>query len=209
MTSSILRFCIVAGLICLFSFRASTAEDVPGTPDAVPDSTPVDIEKAAASEHVPAESRVTLEVARDRAALMHTVYTATLDAIHHRYFHGDRAIVPARAMEDVFTELAAQTHVRAQWISASLEAMSVNHEPKTPFEKHAAREIAQGSPVVEIIEGGYYRRAGSIALDRGCISCHAGFFKGTSTTPKFAGLVISIPVTPDAVLPPVEPGAAQ
>src|SRR5690606_30997978 len=35
--------------------------------------------------------------ARQRAELMHAIYAETLHVMHERYFHGSRAIVPARA----------------------------------------------------------------------------------------------------------------
>lgn len=146
-------------------------------------------------------TRFSAETARDRAGLMHDIYLAALQSMHHRYFHGDRAMVPARAMEDVFSRIEKQHQLQSRWISASLSPMSLNHEPKTPFEKQAAQKIAKGEEVVETIEDGYYRRAGSVALSGGCISCHAGLFANASTTPKFAGLIISIPVHADAQLP--------
>ncbi|MDP1798983.1 MAG: DUF3365 domain-containing protein [Planctomycetaceae bacterium] len=145
--------------------------------------------------------RHSLEEARNRAELMHDIYLATLDSMHRRYFHGERAIVPARVMEDIFSRIEKQHQLQARWISASLSPMSINHEPKTPFEKQAAQKIAKGDEVVETIEDGYYRRAGSVALSGGCVSCHAGLFATTSTTPKFAGLILSIPVTAESKLP--------
>jgi hypothetical protein len=142
--------------------------------------------------------RVSESVARDRAKTMHEIYAATLETMHHHYFHGDRARVPAKALEDVFDELQQQTKMEARWISVSLQPMSVNHEPKTDFEKQAAKEIAAGKAEFDTLEGGYYRRAGAIRLGSGCVSCHGGLFKGAEGKPKFAGLVISIPVTGDA-----------
>ncbi|MGE0755942.1 MAG: DUF3365 domain-containing protein [Pirellulaceae bacterium] len=144
--------------------------------------------------------RLSLEAARDRARLMHDIYAATLDAIHHRYFHGDRAVVPARAMEDVFRDMEWRTNTKSRWIGASFAPMSITHEPKTDFEKVAAHKIARGEEAVETIEEGYYRRAGSISLNQGCVSCHGGLFAANSTTPKFAGLIISIPVDKQARL---------
>lgn len=58
-------------------------------------------------------ARVTLSVARDRAVLMHQIYTTTLDVMHDRYFHADRSVVPARAMEDVFENLERETGSKA------------------------------------------------------------------------------------------------
>jgi hypothetical protein len=79
--------------------------------------------------------------------------------------------------------------------------MSIGHEPKSEFEKQAATEIAAGKDVFDIVEGGYYRRAGAIPLSSGCINCHVGFFKDASKTPKFAGLIISVPVISESAKP--------
>lgn len=143
--------------------------------------------------------RVSVDVARDRAQLMHDVYTSTLDMLHHRYFRADKAVIPARAMEDVFDDMKQSSSVEARWISVNLPAMGVDHEPETDFEKQAAKRIAAGESTVETVADGYYRRAGAISLHSGCISCHGGFFRTQSTTPKYAAVVISIPVHTDAV----------
>lgn len=138
---------------------------------------------------------VSVAMARERASLMHEIYTTTLDVMHHRYFRSERTIVPARAMEDVFTEMRRTTKTEVRWIAVNLKAMSLNHEPGTEFEKRAAREIADGKNDVEVVEEGYYRRAGAIPLGVGCIGCHEGVFRLPSKEPKFAALVISIPVS--------------
>lgn len=153
------------------------------------------------------KDRVSVEVARDRAKLMHDIYAATLDVMHHRYFHREKSVVPARAMEDVFDEMKLNSKSEARWIAVNLRAMSIDHEPETDFEKHAVREIVAGKSDVETIEGGYLRRATVIPLHDGCISCHEGTFRQPTKTPKFAGLVISIPVAEEtqAAASPVTP----
>lgn len=159
---------------------------------------PSDNSSKPASEEKPSDadqtSRVPLSVARDRAVLMHQIYTTTLDVMHDRYFHADRSVVPARAMEDVFENLERQTGSTANWISVNLKAMSINHDPETEFEKQAARELGLGKPELESVDNGVYRRATPIPLHGGCVSCHSGFNPKPSKTPKLAGLVISIPV---------------
>ncbi len=162
-------------------------------------------EDPTASESEPSPSRaedaeakgpepLSLADARHRAKVMHDVYAATLEVMHHRYFHGDRAVVPARAMEDIFEAIKEQSKVEARWISVNMSPMSVTHKPSTEFEKRAAEEISSGKPHAEVIEEGYYRRAGAIPLTGGCVTCHGGFFRPSTSKPKFAGLVISIPV---------------
>ncbi len=138
--------------------------------------------------------RVSLEVARDRARFMHRIYAATLEVMHDHYFHGERATVPARAMEDIFDVLDRQTKIQAHWIAVNTKAMSIGHEPETEFEKQAAKEIAAGKEEFEKVEKGVYRRAGVIPLAQGCVGCHTGFFAKPPKTPRVAGLVISIPV---------------
>jgi len=138
--------------------------------------------------------KVSLEIARERAKTLHEVYLATLDVMHHRYFQRERTIVPARAMEDVFSEIKKTMGADARWISVNLKAMSFDHEPRTDFEKKASREIAAGRKEVDIVEGSHYRRVASIPLGSGCLGCHEGFFKPPSKGPKFAALVISIPL---------------
>lgn len=136
--------------------------------------------------------RVSLKVARDRAKLLHDVYASTLHVMHDRYFHGDRAVVPARAMEDVFSDMKREYQVEARWIAVNLRAMNIDHDPETAFEKKAADEIDSGKTEVESIKDGYYRRAVAIPLSGGCIHCHAGV-SSRSTRKPLAGLVISIP----------------
>jgi hypothetical protein len=153
--------------------------------------------QAASRSDVDESARVPVAIARDRVKVMQDIYAATLHMMHERYFHGERATVPARALQDVFAEIKRQSHTDARWISVNLKPMSIDHEPKTDFEKRAAKELAKGKTELEVVEDGYYRRAVSIPLGGGCIGCHAGSITDTSTAARFAGLVISMPVTSD------------
>lgn len=140
------------------------------------------------------DRRVSVAVARDRAKLMHEVYASTLDSMHHHFFRHDRAVLPARALEDVFAQVGRRSGVEARWIAVNTPPMSVGHEAKSAFEKKAAAEIAAGKDAYEEVEGGVYRRAGAIPLGGGCVSCHTRFSTTRDKTPRFAGLVISVPV---------------
>ena len=132
--------------------------------------------------------------ARENAKLMHNVYASTLDVMHHHFFRNNKAVLPARALEDVFADMEAQSKVKAKWIAVNTKAMSINHEPKSDFEKKAAAAIGAGKSEFEAVEDGYYRRAAAIPLGSGCVTCHTGLFAGTPKTQRFAGLVISVPV---------------
>lgn len=139
-------------------------------------------------------SRLTVAEAREKAKLTHKIYDATLHAMHQHYFINERAAVPARVMENMFSDVEREENMKARWISVNAKAMSVDHEPDTDFEKEAAKEIASGKRDYERVENGVYQRAGVISLmDHGCLSCHVGFFK-KNTNDRFAGLIISIPV---------------
>lgn len=141
------------------------------------------------------DNRVPVAVAKDRAQLLHRVYAATLETMHHHYFRREGAVLPARALEDVFADLDRQADIKTRWIAVNTPAMSINHEPKTAFEKKAAEEIAAGKDEYARVEDGHYTRAAAIPLGAGCVSCHTKFFTAPPKTPRFAGLVISIPVT--------------
>ncbi len=139
---------------------------------------------------------VTLAVARDRAEMAHLIYASTLEIIHRYYFRKGQAVLPARAMEEVFAEVAEQSKVEGRWISVNTRPMSVHHEPRAGYEKQAAAALAGGQEKFELVEAGYLRSVRAIPLGEGCLSCHTGMFRGQSKsqTPRVAGLVISIPI---------------
>lgn len=141
------------------------------------------------------EKRVPLTTAQDRAELMHEQYAETLEVIHQRYFRRDGAVLPARALEDVFARIDQRFGVKASWIAVNTPAMSIQHEPKTAFERAAAEEIAKGKTSYSRVEDGYYLRAGAIPLGPGCVSCHLGLSAAGNKIPRFAAIVIAIPVT--------------
>jgi hypothetical protein len=171
--------CGAAMLLSVFSFVAlSFAESV---------------EDGNQDKKQPAQ-KLSVAQARERATLTHQLYSATLDTMHQSYFINERAAVPARVMESMFTEVERRENIKARWIAVNARAMSVDHEPKTDFEKQAAEEIASGKVAYERVENGVYQRAGSISLmNHGCLTCHVGFGK-KNTKDRFAGLIISIPV---------------
>jgi hypothetical protein len=181
-------FAAVVGMFCV-TFALSDESPSEST-------RPKDSQKAASdksSERVP---RVSVVAAREQAKLMHDIYEATLEVMHRHYFRAERSVLPARAMEDVFAEMSKQSTAQARWISINTKAMSIHHEPETDFEKQAAKAITAGKEEFELVEKGYYQRAGRIPLGGGCVGCHAQQFSTLSPTssPKFAGLVIRIPV---------------
>ena len=134
-----------------------------------------------------------VELARQQAKLVHNIYATTLEVMHERYFRNDRSTIPARAMEDVFAEVARTTKIDARWIGVNAKTMGINHEPKDEFEKNAARALGTGKEEFEAVENGVYRRAEGIPLSIGCLTCH-GSFGMIPKTPRFAGLVINIPL---------------
>lgn len=148
----------------------------------------------AADQAAPAGNVVlAVEAARERAELMHNIYAATLEMMHHRYFRGDRVTIPARAMEDVFSEIDRQSKIKSSWIAVNSRAMSIDHEPEGEFELAAVKAISGGEDHFELADDDTFRRVGAIRLSGGCMNCH-GRFGSTSTSKRFAGLVIEIPL---------------
>ena len=65
--------------------------------------------------------------ARERAKLLHDVYSTTLDVMHRHYFRPERAVLPARAMEDVFEDMAMLSKDKVRWIAVNTPPMSIQH----------------------------------------------------------------------------------
>ncbi|MGB7343859.1 MAG: hypothetical protein WBD20_06585 [Pirellulaceae bacterium] len=59
-------------------------------------------------------SEISVDVARDRALVTQNIYAATLHMLHERYFHRDKKVLPARAMQDIFDDIDRLTHVKTQ-----------------------------------------------------------------------------------------------
>ena len=78
---------------------------------------------------------------------------------------------------------------------ASITSRRLSSKSRQPERLWQARQI-------EVIEDGFYRRAGAIPMKGGCLSCHAGFFNQPSKVPKYTGLVISIPIVPESATVP-------
>lgn len=135
-----------------------------------------------------------VESARERAKVLHEVLHSTLKVIHRRYFHEDRAVIPARAMEDIFDDMKREGHFEARWIAVNLRAMGIDHEPADEFEKQAAAALKDGKSEYEVVDHQTYRRVAPIPLQNGCISCHEGGLRSSGSKGKLAALVVTIPL---------------
>lgn len=178
--------CLVAGAVWFLgsTYHSQAQQPSPSSPPA----------QGGRKEKPKPEPTLSLDQARERATVMHDVFESTLHAMHRHYFRNERATVPARALEDVFDDLEDRFQVNARWIAVNTNAMSVDHEAETDFEKQAVKEIGNGKEHIELVEKGVYQRATSIPLGFGCVSCHMGRLAPPPKTPRFAGLVISIPI---------------
>lgn len=185
-----LRACFLASATAMLGIVCALSAD----PPSVEKNPTKGAEKAIAVSNSNDDGPVSVANARQQAKLMHDIYSSTLDSMHHHFFRRDRAVLPARALEDVFADMEKRSKVKAKWISVNTKAMSIHHEPKSAFEKKAAEAIASGKEDFERVEDGYYHRAAAIPLGSGCVSCHNGLFSNSPNTPRFAGLVISVPV---------------
>lgn len=179
------QMCLGLGVACLLCATFTSEAQQPS---------PSKSTKAKSQLQIKAEDRVSVEVARDRAVVMHKIYESTLHAMHRHYFRSGKSTLPARALEDVFSEMRSDTKADARWIAVNTNAMSIDHEPETEFENQAVKEISNGTDQIERVENGFYRRATAIPLGAGCVSCHNGLLAPPPKSPRYAGLVISIPV---------------
>ncbi|MBC8355473.1 MAG: hypothetical protein H8E66_26140 [Planctomycetes bacterium] len=138
---------------------------------------------------------LTVSEARRQAKLLHNTYEATLHTVHREYFReGGRTPIPSRVLEDVFYWVDQETHGETRWIAVNTEAMSIDHNPESDFEKQAAKVLATGKEDFELIEDGMYYRAGAVTLFASCLRCHETVLSQQRSKRRVAGLVISIPV---------------
>lgn len=135
-----------------------------------------------------------LAIARERAETAHVIYSATLEMLHRHYFRRGQAVLPAKGLEEVFAEVADQSKVAGSWIAVNTKPMSVNHAPKTDFEKRAAAAIAAGQERFEELDADVLRVARPVPLGEGCVSCHDGMFRSRTKSPLVAGLIVAVPL---------------
>lgn len=134
--------------------------------------------------------------ARDRAELLHETIHAALEVVHHKYYREDEGLpIPAAVLKGVFRELAERQQVELRWLAVDAQAMNVEHLPRDEFERSAVRALTSGREAFESAENGVYRRVGPITLSSECLKCHLP--NRTSTAPRTAGLVITMPLRND------------
>ena len=137
--------------------------------------------------------RTDVRAAREQARLLHEALHSTLLIVHQKYYREDEKLpIPSSVLDEVFEHLQETRDIKFRWISVNAEAMNIDHEPKTEFEKQAAEALADGKTEYEQVEKGVYRHAGTICLPSQCLKCHMPNRRSTAT--RFAGLVISLPV---------------
>lgn len=146
------------------------------------DATPADAEKT-----------ITVGEARGRAQLLHEALHGALQVMHRDLFREDEKLpIPSRSLEDVFEELTSSFGVELRWLAVNTDAMNVDHNPRTDFEKAAAKAIASGQAAFEEHDAEVYRHAGLIRLSSQCLKCHVPNRK--STEDRAAGLIITVPL---------------
>lgn len=134
-----------------------------------------------------------VEEARQRAKLLHGTIHDTLQIVHARYFReGERLMIPAATLKDVFKEVEGRDGVKLRWLVVEGRAMNVDHEPQDEFEEAAARALASGEDRYELSEDGVYRFAGPITLGADCLKCHLP--NRSNNDDRTAGLLISMPI---------------
>lgn len=137
--------------------------------------------------------KVKVDAVREQARLLHDALHSTLLIVHKKYYREDEKLpIPSSVLDEVFEDLEEGREIKFRWISVNAEAMNIDHEPKTEFEKQAAEALADGKPEYEQVEKGIYRHAGRICLPSQCLKCHMPNRRSTAT--RFAGLIISLPV---------------
>src|SRR4051795_1037355 len=75
----------------------------------------------------PAKDAPSVEEARQRARLLHGTIHDTLQIVHARYFReGERLMIPAAALKDVFKEMEERDGVKLRWLVVDGRAMNID-----------------------------------------------------------------------------------
>jgi len=134
-----------------------------------------------------------VEEARARAILLHDTFETMLHEVHREYYREDENLtLPAAALKAVFRNLGKRHHVKFRWLAVQGQAMNVEHQASSEFEKEAARVLSSGEQAYEQVGDGEYTRVGRITLTSECLKCHVPNRK--STEDRAAGLIISLPL---------------
>ena len=81
--------------------------------------------------------------------------------------------LPARALKDVFADLASSQNVQVHWLVVNATAMNVDHNPQDDVcEDRRWKRCPSGKSTFEACEENVYRYAGAITLSSDCLKCH-------------------------------------
>lgn len=133
------------------------------------------------------------EEAEQRAKILHGAMHDALQITHALYFRdGERLMLPAAAMKDVFKGMEERDGIKLRWLVVEGRAMNIDHEAQDEFEDEAVKALAAGQERYQLAADGVYRFAGPITLGADCLKCHLP--NRSSNKDRTAGLLISIPI---------------
>ena len=144
--TTLLAACLVVGSLCFCVLTASSKGEPQEAQLSTSSKSSSDAKDNDGGEKPQkAAPKLTVAEARRQSRLLHNTYIATLHTVHRQYFdEGERETIPARAMEEVFRQVDAETGGKTRWISVNTPAMNIDHKPKDGFENDAALQLAKG-----------------------------------------------------------------
>lgn len=139
------------------------------------------------------QSPITAAEARVRARMLHETIAGALQVMHRDFFREDQKLsLPSKSLEDVFRELAKRQKIQLRWLAVNADAMTIEHEPQSDFDRQAVAELAAGRDEFSTVENNVLEFAGSIRLSASCLKCHVR--NRTSNDERKAALVIRMPL---------------
>ena len=167
---------------------------------------PIIASSAEAEEAEPAKSSVTDEDkardvnivhARRLASILFESVHGSLQVMHRDLFREDESVkIPSRSLEDVFSVLNRKHKVELRWLSVDTQAMNIDHEPSSEFEKEVVRHLRTQESNFESVEGNQFHFAGRIRLSTTCLSCHVP--RRSDNDDRFAGLLMTFDLQSDS-----------
>jgi hypothetical protein len=115
---------------------------------------------------------VTVEEARETAALLDDAYQTILEEVHRTYPTKPGQPVAATIVKQLQETMALKGWPRSRFLAVNALVMNPNHVPHDAFERQAVKELKGTSERVEAVEPGRLRVATSVPVGGTCFSCH-------------------------------------
>lgn len=139
---------------------------------------------------------LTPEEARQTVALLHDAYQTVLEETHAVYHAKPGQPVAAKIVRELQEKMGSLGWPQSHFLGVNALIMRPDHRANDAFERDAVRQLSDGKPQVEAMDGKVMRFATGVPLAGECGSCHWMDQGG----PRRAAITWRIPLKAGSVL---------